>query len=275
LEVVLWNDKANLASNIQPRQIVRVQHGYVKKSKDGEIELHIGQRGSIQISPSNVIENNLPPFENFLKKISAIKNAHRKVNLQGMVQATRPISTFERRDGTQGKVLRLMLADETGQVPVVFWNDKAEAAAKAKEGNVIILTNAKPQESQDGRLELHVDDSAGVEVLTKPESLVNIKNLKEGTTVTFIEGLVATKPLLREITTRRGEKVRVASFELKNQTGKIWVSLWEKHAEAVKGLEAGTKVKLRNVYIRRGFGGQLEVTTRASTQVEVEHQTTP
>jgi len=64
IQVVLWNDKAELAREIRPRQIVKVLHGYVRKSRGGEMELHVGQRGDVQIAPGDVDgrknSNNVP-----------------------------------------------------------------------------------------------------------------------------------------------------------------------------------------------------------------------
>ena len=43
-----------------------------------------------------------------------------------------PPHTFERRDGREGKVLRMLLGDHTGSVAVVFWDDKADHVVASK-----------------------------------------------------------------------------------------------------------------------------------------------
>jgi len=269
IKVVLWNDKAELAKEIQLRRIVQVLHGYVRKSRDGKLELHIGQQGSIQIAPSGAKESDFPSIKDFLEKIANIRKDNGKVNIKGVIQTINLISSFQRYDGTQGKVLRMMLRDETGQIPVVLWNKKAEDMDLAKEGMTAMLMNAKVK-SQNELLELHVDDSANVETSNHPENRLHIANLKEDMRITTIEGTVATKPLLREVTTRKGERVSVASFELKDDTGKVWVSAWRKHAEKVESLTLGAKVRLKDVYVQKGFGNQLEIATRTSTKIDVK-----
>ena len=269
IKVVLWNDKAELAKEIQLRRIVQVLHGYVRKSRDGKLELHVGQQGSIQIAPSDAKESDFPSIKDCLEKIANIHKDNRKVNIKGVIQTINPISSFQRYDGTQGKVLRMMLRDETGQIPVVLWNKKAEDMDLAKEGMTAMLMNAKVK-SQNELLELHVDDSANVETSNHPENRLHIANLKEDMRITTIEGTVATKPLLREVITRKGERVSVASFELKDDTGKVWVSAWRKHAEKVESLTLGAKVRLKDVYVQKGFGNQLEIATRTSTKIDVK-----
>ncbi|MDH5438588.1 MAG: OB-fold nucleic acid binding domain-containing protein, partial [Candidatus Bathyarchaeota archaeon] len=67
----------------------------------------------------------------------------------------------------------------------------------------------------------------------------------------------------------RDAKVTVASFELTDDTGKIRVSAWRRLAHLVKDLPAGTQIEIRNAYAKKGFGDQLELTTRAFTSLEV------
>ena len=88
--------------------------------------------------------------------------------------------------------------------------------------------------------------------------------------IAIIEGTVATKPRVREVTTGKGERVPVASFELEDDTGKVWVSAWRKHAKGVESLAVGAKVRLKNVNVRKGFGNQLEITTSTLTKIEAK-----
>jgi len=266
--VVLWNDKAELAEGVQPRQVVKVSHGYVRRSKQGGVELHVGQRGDIQMSHSSET-NDFPQIEGFCGKIAELGSGHKRAIVEGVIQAIYPVSTFQRRDGTEGKVLRAILEDGSGRIPVVFWNEKAEGMANVGEGAAVLLVNARMRKSrQTEAFELHVEDYASVEVSERPKCFLRIADLEEGMKVAYIEGTVATSPARREVTTRGGEQVSVASFELEDASGRVWVSVWRGHVESVEGLAVGARVMLRGVFVRRGFGGQLEISTRTSSAVE-------
>lgn len=266
--VVLWNDKAEMARRIHLGQIVKVLHGYVRRSKHGELELHVGERGDVQIAPPDVNESDFPPIRDFCEKIANISEGRRKVNVKGVIDTMYPMSTFQRSDGTQGKVSRMVIEDDTGCISAVFWDEKAEEAAKGGEGAVVLLMNAKVKKSRSGALELHVDDSANIEFSNCLEGVVSVKDLRVGMRVACVEGRVASKPMVRIVTVRGGERVSVASFELEDDSGRVWVSAWRKHAEEVEGLAVDTRVRLKDVYVRRGFGDQLEINTRASTEIE-------
>lgn len=51
LRVVLWDDKTEIIENdkIQREQIIRISHGYVRQGLDGNPELHLGDKGTIDI----------------------------------------------------------------------------------------------------------------------------------------------------------------------------------------------------------------------------------
>ena len=51
LRVVLWDDKVELVEigKIQREQTIRISHGYVREGLDGKPELHLGQRGSVEV----------------------------------------------------------------------------------------------------------------------------------------------------------------------------------------------------------------------------------
>jgi len=54
---------------------------------------------------------------------------------------------------------------------------------------------------------------------------------------------------------------------LKDETGRMWVSAWRRHADSVKDLKVGGKVVMKNAYVKKGFGDQPEISTRDKTSI--------
>ena len=395
LPVVLWDDKTSLAepSKMKRGQIIKVSHGYVREGLDGRLELHVGARGEVQASPSGVVDSEYPPVTQFMQKIKEITTKYKEVSVLGVVQSVHPISEFKRSDGTSGKVRRLQLRDETGQITVVFWNEKVDQLGEVKKGDYLQLLNTKVKEQPYGRIELHAENRAQIETLIEvppyfeppsalPTHTAKVKELnanmydvdvlarvvhagevreferpsgekgrvstllirdetgtislnlwgekaplserihsgdivlaeaaytrerfgrvnlnigkrgtlsldpdlteakklppheevktkiaevKEGGPLT-VRGSVAQTPMIREVVTSRNAKVKVASFELTDDTGKIRVSAWRRLADFVKDLPAGTQIEIKNVYSKKGFGDQMELTTRTFTSIEI------
>ena len=393
LKVVLWDDKVGLIEGrkVETGRIIKVSHGYVREGLNGRLELHVGLRGDVQVSPPNAVESEYPPIAHFIEKIGKITGKHKKASVLGVVQNVYPASEFTRSDGTGGKVMRLDLSDDTGQITVVLWNEKVNELGDIKRGDRLQIMNGKVKERLDGRLELHVEKATYIEssaatlstLPALPTQFTKIKELspamrevnilaraihageirefrrlsgetgqvstllikdetgsirlnlwedkvalskqiqpgdivsaegaylrerlgkmslnlgkrgvltvnpavaeaaelppfkEENTKIAEIkeeggpintEGTIATTPTIREVTITREERIAVASFDLADDTGKIRVSIWRKLVDAVRDLPIGTRVKIKNAYVKKGFSDQLELTSRVSTSIEV------
>jgi ssDNA-binding replication factor A large subunit len=172
LRVMLWNDKAGLVESCELKtgQVARFSHGYTRENRYGKVELHVGEKGIVEVNPPDVQAENYPSIGKFATKISDITVAHKSIHVVGVVQAVYPSSTFTRQDLTTGKVLRFMLADGTGEVTVVVWNEKAEELEPhLKRGAAVQLVNAKAKAASNGGFEIHVDASTYVGVSAAAE----------------------------------------------------------------------------------------------------------
>jgi ssDNA-binding replication factor A large subunit len=273
LRVALWDNNAGLVESGQVNvgQIIGISHGYVREAYDGKIELNVGGRGGVEIDPKDVDARNYPSVSKFVTKIGEIAQAKKKkVNVAGVVKELFPVSAFTRRDASVGKVMRFRLADETGETTVVAWNERAEELERTlKEGIRLHIVNAKVKKALVEGLEIHVNRRTYVETLKPAKEVSKIMDLKEGLKHVNVEGEVITKPTVRNVETSRGENVKLAVFEIKDETGSVWVSVWRKHADKVRGLEKGDKVSIRNAYVKNGFGQQLEISTRSITSIKI------
>ena len=273
LRVVLWNDKTSLIDSgmLKVGQIIRFSHGYTRENRSGKVELHIGDKGRIQINPQDANTKDYPDINMFTIKIKEITKAYTNKNLHliGTVKEVFPIATFKRKDSSSGKVQRFILSDETGELPVVVWNEKVdELEEKLRKGVKLQIVNAKAKKAANEGLEIHIDAGTHVEVLASAPEFLKIANLKEGLNHVNVEGEVATKPILRNIKASKDEIVKLAIFELKDETGKIWVSAWRKNAETATNLKVGEKITIKNAYVKKGFGDQLEISTKSTTSIE-------
>jgi len=237
LRVVLWNDKASIieSGEVKVGQIIRFSHGYTREDRGGRVELHIGDKGEIEINPKEIEVKDYPTIRKFTTKIGEITQPHKnkKVNVVGTVKELFPASAFRRQDSSSGKVMRIILSDETGEIPVVVWNEKVDELERTlRRGVELQIVHAKVKKAVSEGLEIHVDGGTYVEKLATSE-----------------------------------EFFKIAIFELKDETGRIWVSAWRRHADSVKDLKVGDKIIVKNVYVKKGFGDQVELSTRNMTSI--------
>jgi ssDNA-binding replication factor A large subunit len=128
VRVILWNEKTSVVESgeLKVGQIVKFAHGYTKADKFGSPELHIGERSQVELNPQNIKSEDYPSISKFATKIKQLNLEQKSVHVEGKVKEVFGSSSFTRSDQTPGKVLRIKVGDETGEVTVIFWNEKAE-----------------------------------------------------------------------------------------------------------------------------------------------------
>ena len=270
LRVVLWNEKAELVERgeLKAGQTVRLVHGYTREDRYGKTELHLGNKSQIEHEPENKVDE-YPSIEKFCTKIKTLNATSGNVNLSGEVMEVLGESSFIRSDTSVGTVTRLTLLDDSGQVTVVFWNEKATELENTLRANArLLLVNARVKESQNGGIEVHVDSNSFIDVQAAQVKYTKIANLTEGHIVNF-EGIVCAMRENKEVSTSKGETIKLAVFDLKDDVGSVRVSAWREHAEAFKDLRVGDKVVLENVYVKKGYGDKMELSTRTATVASI------
>ena len=124
--------------------------------------------------------------------------------------------------------------------------------------------NAKVKENQNGVIEVHVDFTSFVNVQAAEMQFAKIPSLTENLNAN-VEGVVSSILEIKEVTTAKGETVKLMVFELKDESRTVKVSAWRQHAESLSTLKIGDKLRLENAYVKKGYGDKMELTTRSST----------
>lgn len=277
LQVVLWDDKTNLieVDKIKLGQTVKVLHGYAREGLDGRPELHIGSRGRLQILPPDIAEKTLPAL---LTKIGRLEPNMRDIDVLGRVTEVGNVREFKRSRADVGHVSTLFIKDETGYVHLNLWEDKAFSSEDLKSGDVILARGAYTRK-RFGRLNLNIGRLgtliqnpavAGMDKLPLyEEERTKIVEIRDEDGPITVKGAVASAPTMREVVTSKDERIAVVSFDLKDDTGTIGFSAWRRLAKVAKDLTVGTGVRIRNAYVRKGFGDQLELTSRMFTCIDI------
>jgi replication factor A1 len=270
LRVVLWNDKADVVENgeLQTGQIVRLMHGYTRDDQYGKVELHLGGKSKIEINENPQTE--YPGVEKFASKISDITNTFSNVHLAGMVKEVFGSKTFTKGDGAEGKLMRFTLTDGSAETTVVVWNGKVdELERQLKPKACLHIINGKVKERESSGFEIHIDSTSFVQVQPVKLQTTKIVDLKEGDVVN-VEGDVSNVDPIKEVTTGKGEQIKLLTFELKDETGSIRVSVWRNQAEELASLKLCDDVTVENAFVKKGYGNKLELSTRSGTQFTVK-----
>jgi replication factor A1 len=167
----------------------------------------------------------------------------------GKVISTTSPHEFQKSDGTGGVVADMLLGDETGQVRVVLWEEKAGAAGEVDVGEVLEVI-AKPSPRGKGEVTGMAFRKAACEIscamapdrrFLPPEPVAELK-------VRILEiGKVRT------FTRRDGSEGRMVEAVIGNPEETSRLVCWE--PDLLAGPEAGSSVLIRGASRTPGDGG--------------------
>ena len=217
----------------------------------------------------------------------------RFVNILCKVKLVEPARDFQRKDGTKGKVSNVHLADNTGEIRMVLWDNMARMAEKLDRNDIILARNLRSREGSYG-MDLHVVSLSNVSTnpdleklgLSKKaaESIKDIEIKEELTKINEIEPDMASLNMLcrvsayyptAEFERENGSIGKRASFIAEDDSGKIRVTLWGDDAD-IK-LVRGDIVKIENAYSRANVFGdevrtEVHIGSRSNLQVLEEKE---
>lgn len=133
IRVVFWGKDIEKLEKIQEGDILRIRDGYTKEDLNGEPELHIGSRTRVILNPPDVEPEQFPEVEVQARKISELEDGMPSVDVLCKVMRIYEVREFTRDDGSTGRVVNLLVADETGRARLVLWN---EDVSLVEEGNI-------------------------------------------------------------------------------------------------------------------------------------------
>ncbi|WP_135823302.1 single-stranded DNA binding protein [Halorussus ruber] len=180
------------------------------------------------------------------------------VNLRGKVLDTDSIRTFDRDDGSEGKVANLKLGDSTGRIRVTLWDERTEAVERLNPGVSVEVVDGYVRE-REGSLELHVGNRGAVEEIDEDIEYVpdtaDIENLEIGDEVD-IGGVVRETQEKRTFDRDDGSEGQVRNIRVQDDTGDLRVALWGEKAD--EDIAPGDKIQIADLEIQDGWQDDIE-----------------
>ena len=88
-------------------------------------------------------------------------------DIQGVITVADPKRVFDRKDGTKGQVRNIRIQDETGEIRMALWDEKAEI--EIGPGDRILCTDILVKEGWQEDLEASTNWKTSISVLTRSE----------------------------------------------------------------------------------------------------------
>ena len=155
--------------------------------------------------------------------------------LEVQVRGVSPTRTYDRKRGGQGLLQRVTLADATGEVDLVLWDDEARQAKDAngpfQPGAFLRLRGAAVKAGHRGGVELGLG-SALVEALPSPPSAGR-----------GVEGTIAAFGEVRPIGAPPAMRFTM-DVTLDTASGRVQVAAWDEAVKRLRAAGLGARVRM-------------------------------
>ncbi|QLK25098.1 single-stranded DNA binding protein [Natrinema zhouii] len=261
VRAAFWDDHAQAAiEELEEGQVLRIK-GRPKEGFSG-VEISVDD-----VQPDDDTEIDVQVSDTYT--VEDLSLGLSNVNLVGLLLDTDSVRTFDRDDGSEGKVSNLVLGDSTGRVRVTLWDEQADLATKLEAGTTVEVIDGYVKD-RDGQLELHVGNRGAVEEVDEeveyvPES-TPIEDLEIDQQVD-IAGVVRSADPKRTFDRDDGSEGQVRNIRVQDATDDIRVAFWGDKADIDVG--PGDEVALGDVEIQDGWQDDLEASAGWQSTITV------
>jgi ssDNA-binding replication factor A large subunit len=261
VRLAMWDEDAAAATEeLEPGQVLRIKG----RPKDGYSGLEVSA-DRVEVDEEAELDVDLEGGVS----IDSLAMGQSDVTVDGVVLDTEAVRTFDRDDGSEGRVGNLVIGDETGRLRVTLWDEQTEVIEEFEPGDTVEVVDGYVRE-RDGNIELHVNDRSAVEAVDADVEFVpettGIDAVEIGETVD-IAGVVRSADPKRTFDRDDGSEGQVRNVRLQDDTGDIRVALWGDKADLDIG--PGDEVLAAEVEIQDGWQDDLEAS--AGWQSTVTH----
>ncbi|AFO55961.1 MULTISPECIES: single-stranded DNA binding protein [unclassified Natrinema] len=261
VRAAFWDDHAEAAiDELEEGQVLRIA-GRPKEGFSG-VEISVD---NVEPDPDTEIDVQVSDTYTVEDLSLGLSN----VNLVGLLLDTDSVRTFDRDDGSEGKVSNLVLGDSTGRVRVTLWDEQAALATELETGTTVEVIDGYVKD-RDGSLELHVGNRGAVEEID-----AEVEYVPENTPIEDVEidqvvdiaGVVRSADPKRTFDRDDGSEGQVRNIRVQDATDDIRVALWGDKADLDVG--PGDEVTLGDVEIQDGWQDDLEASAGWQSTITV------
>jgi len=257
----LWDQVAvDAKENLQTGDVLRIM-GRPKEGYSG-LEVAIDK-----VEPDPDAEVDVEAVEEY--RVEDLTMGASDVDLLGVILDVDTVRTFDRDDGSEGKVSNLTVGDETGRVRVTMWDDTADRVEELEADQTVEIVDGYVRE-RDGDLELHVGSRGAIEVVDADVEYVpettDIADLELEDVADIAGGVIETSEK-RTFDRDDGSQGQVRNVRIKDETGEIRVALWGDKAD--RDIDLADRVAFTDVEIQDGWQDDLEASAGWRSSVSV------
>lgn len=258
IRVTLWDDKTEFLNDVEYGDAVELVNAYARENAfTQKVELQVGNRSIIKKSEKKV------EYEEEFTPIEDIRADMNNINISGRILDIGEIRTFEKKDGSTGRVGNLLLGDSTGKIRLTLWDEKTSFLDEIDFDETIEVLHAYSRENAfTQQVELNLGGRGIIQKSEKEieyrEKFTDIADVVPGESYS-VQGKVSEIGELREFEREDGTENVVSNLQLKDETGSIRLTLWGEQAYVIEDLDIDSEIQIINAYAKYGLNEEIEL----------------
>jgi replication factor A1 len=258
VRVTLWDDKTDFLNQVEYGDTIELVNAYARENAfTQKVEMQVGNRSVIRKSEKRV------EYEEQFTPIEDIRADMDNINVSGRVLDIGEIRTFEKKDGSTGRVGNLLLGDSTGKIRLTLWDEKTSFLDEIDFDETIEVLHAYSRENAfNQQVELNLGSRGVIQKSEKEieyrEKFTDIADIIPGESYS-VQGKVSEIGELREFEKEDGTENVVANLRLKDETGSIRLTLWGEQAYVIEELDIDSEIQIINAYAKYGLNEEIEL----------------
>ncbi len=229
----------------------------------------------------NIKSDNKEILQDIEIKVSDITLNMKNITLVGRVKNINNVNKFNKKDGGEGFVGSFVLHDNSGDIRIVLWDEinKILEDPNFDINALVKIINGYPKKGRFDEIEINIGRMG--KVLVNPEDVdnkkypkmknesVKINEIKTSAGSVNIEGQIVQKFPIKEFIKKDGEKGRVGSIILKDNSGSIRITFWNDDVEKLDNLDVDMVISITNLTpkISTMDSKSIELTLTKSSQI--------
>jgi ssDNA-binding replication factor A large subunit len=181
-----------------------------------------------------------------------IKDLHPGIEcaVTGMITSIGDVKTFQRKKGSQGRLVKLILTDETGSTPLIFWNEDVSLI----ENNTytintrVTIINGYTKKGYHG-IEINVGKWSKIECEDHKNNLPDI-SIKQTPEEDSIQGILSEIKPTNVFFRDDGTEGFITKICLKTSQGIKQLILWDKQVKNIQQFKIGDSICINHIDYR-------------------------
>ncbi len=245
----LFKDLLNLIlsqnPNIQPEELLTL----VERKKQESHGL-LSDEGAIRLLAQQLSTTSIPVQGVGDQRIASLQAGLMDASISGEVASIGELSEFTRRDGSVGRVLRVRLADGSGQVSCAMWDDVGVFFAQqaVSTGSRVRFEHGYTKYGRGGETEFHLGSRSSIQVLSVPPAIGGLTGqVRVSSLPKALGALPSIRLRLRKLQPGRTEKGPVQAL-CEDETGLVIVKFWDDTGGAASAIGEGETLLVEKAY---------------------------